>query len=282
MGPASTLGTSRHLTLPDGRRLHLMESGAGETTVVFESGLGMSRSIWGLVVPEVAPHARCVVYDRAGLGRSDPDPAPRTLERLTGDLLALLADLGKGPFVLVGHSWGGPVVRCAAASPGPRAVRGIVLVDQTDERCDLYFEPSAARRFAFSAKLPAVLARTGLYRVVGGRPGRKLPPDARADHLAEDFSRPAALSMARELEPFLDDLGGLREVQPVLDGVPLTVISGTRPVRMDRKVRAQIVAAHRETAAAHPNGRFVEAKQSAHLIMFDEPKIVADEILRLI
>ena len=73
-----------------------------------------------------------VVYDRSGLGRSPADPKSRTLHRLASDLLD---HLGHGPFVLVAHSWGGPIVRVAAAA-SPGRVAGLVLVDQTDEGCD--------------------------------------------------------------------------------------------------------------------------------------------------
>lgn len=279
---AHTYGTSEHATTADGRRLHYMEAGAGTPVVVFESGMGLSRSSWGLVQPAVAERTRAVVYDRAGTGRSDPDPEPRTLARLTGDLLALLAALGPGPFVLVGHSWGGPIVRSAAAALGPGAVRGLVLVDQGDERCDLYFEPAAARRFAMTAKLLPATARLGLFRLGGSRPGRVQPADVAADHRREDFSPSAARAMVAELDSFLADLAALRAAPPDLGDIEVSVISGTKPARADRKARTAIVAAHRETADALPGGRFVAASGSGHLVMFSEPELIVREVLRML
>ena len=273
-----TFGTSHHVETEDGRRLHHMVHGAGDVTVVFESGMGMSRSSWGLVVPAIAARARTVVYDRANTGRSDPDPQPRTLARLTDDLLTLLAALGGGPFVLVGHSWGGAVVRSAAATLGPDAVRGVVLVDQVDERCDLYFEPAGRRRFAMSARVLPLMARTGVYRLTAGRPGAVQPADVAADHRREDFGPAGAQAMVAELETFLDDLAHLRAQPPALDAVPVTVISGTKPTRADKAVRQAIVAAHRATAASLPLGRLVETPGSAHLVMFTEPDVVVREI----
>jgi pimeloyl-ACP methyl ester carboxylesterase len=256
-----------------------MVAGTGEPTVAFVSGMGMSRSVWGQVQPAVAARTRAVVYDRAGLGRSDPDRRPRTIASAVADLVTVLDHVGGGPFVLVGHSWGGPVARAAAAALGPDRVAGVVVVDQVDENCDLYFEPAAARRFTSSARLLPLLARTGLYRILGSRPGRRQPADVRADHRSEDFDAGAAAGMVAELSTFLAELGSLRAAPPELGGIPLVVVSGTRPTRADRRVRRAITAAHRRTADTTPGARLVEATRSAHLVMFDEPDLLADVVL---
>ncbi|MEV9259193.1 alpha/beta hydrolase, partial [Klebsiella pneumoniae] len=79
------------------------------------------------------------MYDRAGLGRSVPDSAGRTLDRMADDLNDLLDGLEPSSgFVQVGHSAGGPMVRLAA-SRRPDRVAGLVLVDPTDEAADLLF-----------------------------------------------------------------------------------------------------------------------------------------------
>lgn len=177
-----TFGDSRYIQTTDGRQLHYMEQGTGKITVVFESGMGMSRSSWGLVQPLVTEHTRAVVYDRAGLGRSEPDRTPRTLNRIANDLTFLLKQLGAGPFILVGHSWGGPIVRSVAAM-NPALIRWLVLVDQTDEHCGLYFKESSVQHFARMNKLLPLLARTGLYRLMGSKPGKVLPADVYKNHL---------------------------------------------------------------------------------------------------
>lgn len=276
-----TFGDSRYIKTADGRQLHYMEKGTGKITVVFESGMGLSRSAWGLVQPLVAEYARAVVYDRAGVGRSEPDREPRTLARMADDLVFLLRCLGTGPFILVGHSWGGPIVRTAAAR-NTASLCGLVLVDQTDEYCELYFAEASVKHYARMNKLIPLLAGTGLYRLMGSRPGKVQPEDVYRDHRREDFTLQAARTMIAEGATFLQDLQALRDHPPQLDDVEVSVISGTRMSRMDRKFRPALHEAHRRTAANLASGRLVEASNSGHMIMYTEPRLIADEIKRLI
>ncbi|MEV5832037.1 alpha/beta hydrolase [Nocardia sp. NPDC052112] len=280
LGQGHTFGTSAFATTEDGRRLHYMVRGTGEPTVVFESGMGFSRSIWGLVQPVIAERMRAVVYDRAGTGRSDDDARPRTLGRMAGDLDTLLRDLGAGPFILVGHSWGGPIVRVAAAADLGR-IRGIVLVDQSDENCELYFAPAADKRYAMTRVLMPALARSGLYRMLAGKVGGAQPADIAADHRAEDFTVRAARTLLAEQDQFSGELGRLREHPPQLGVLDISVISGTKQPRIDKNTRSALTAAHYRTANASPNARLVEAKRSGHLVMFSEPEVIVEEIRRM-
>lgn len=115
--------------LPDGRRIHLDCSGAGQPTVLLDAGLGMDSTVWDRVRPDLAAVTRTCAYDRAGYGLSDPGPMPRDAERLTADLVALLEAMpDTGPYVLVAHSAAELPARLAAARR-PDLVAGLVLVD---------------------------------------------------------------------------------------------------------------------------------------------------------
>ncbi|WP_081972066.1 alpha/beta fold hydrolase [Paenibacillus borealis] len=276
-----TYGNSHYIKTPDGRQLHYMENGEGPVTVVFESGMGMSRSAWGLVQPVVAGYTRAVVYDRAGSGKSDADQAPRTLARMTDDLMCLLSHLGAGPFILVGHSWGGPVVR-TVASRNPAIIRGLVLVDPTDEHCGLYFEEASVKHFAKMNTLLPLLARTGLYKLMGSKPGKVLPEDVYREQRQEDFTLQAAHTMVAEGAHFLQDLRALLAHPLRLEGIEVSVLSGTLITRMERNFRPSLHEAHRQTAAELAHGRLVEARHSGHMIMYSEPRLIADEIERMI
>lgn len=276
-----TFGSSTYIQTKDGRNLHYMSRGTGKYTVVFESGMGVSRSSWGLVAPVIAKYARAVVYDRAGAGRSDADSSPRTLARMAEDLNELLAALGSGPFILVGHSWGGPIVRAAAAAD-PSRLRGLVLVDPSDEHLKLYFSRLAKWGLSLNGVFIPFLARLGLYRFLGFKEFLTQPPDVTADHLREDYTVQAAQTVAAETKDFVQDMKWLREQPPRLDDLEVSIVSGTRPGKGERRIRPGIVAAHQETVSKLSNARWVEAPHSGHLVMFTDPEIIIDEILRMI
>lgn len=116
-----------------GLRLHVVARGRGAPAVVLDAGLGGTADSWSEVAPAVASFTRVVAYDRAGLGRSDAGPSPRTSGRIVEELKILLERSGvPPPYVLVGHSFGGLNVRLFAAR-WPEAVAGLVLVDATHE-----------------------------------------------------------------------------------------------------------------------------------------------------
>jgi pimeloyl-ACP methyl ester carboxylesterase len=101
--------------------------------VVVENGLGDFSFDWALVERRVAEFARICTYDRAGYAWSDPGPKPRSFAQINLELHDALAALGeRPPFVLVGHSFGGPVVRQYALTY-PGEVAGMVLVDSVHE-----------------------------------------------------------------------------------------------------------------------------------------------------
>lgn len=116
-----------------GVRLNLDCQGAGSPTVVLDSGLGVPGIGWNRVQDGAAKFARVCWYDRAGYGWSDGSSVPRTSLEIAKELEALLAAAGeKGPFVLVGHSFGGFNVRVFNGKY-PNEVAGMVLVDASHE-----------------------------------------------------------------------------------------------------------------------------------------------------
>src|SRR6266702_6672767 len=85
--PASGFATAKSdFVSLGGRRLHYLAAGSGSPTIVLEAGLGVSSFEWALVFPRLAECSRVVAYDRAGMGRSEPDTARRTVRRRVSDL----------------------------------------------------------------------------------------------------------------------------------------------------------------------------------------------------
>ena len=112
-----------------GARLHLHCDGSGPTTVVLIAGFGGGRDSWTAVEPAVVQTTRVCSYERFGNGTSDAPPAPQTFATEADDLHTLLQSAGEpGPYVIVGHSFGGPEA-VTFASMFPTDVRGLLLVD---------------------------------------------------------------------------------------------------------------------------------------------------------
>lgn len=104
----------------------------GQPVIVFESGASAPLETWDVLMPRVAAFAPVVAYDRSGTGSSPWDGQPPTPERTATRLRALLTAMRvEPPFLLVGHSWGGALVRYFAASY-PRDVAGVLSLDPTD------------------------------------------------------------------------------------------------------------------------------------------------------
>ena len=116
-----------------GRKLQLAVRGTGTPTIVIEAGMGeppIDSGSWTKVVDELSKSNRVVLYNRAGLGQSDPaTKLPRSSFDVALDLNALLTKAAiPGPYLLVGHSYGGLHIRMFA-SQYPAKVAGMVLVD---------------------------------------------------------------------------------------------------------------------------------------------------------
>ena len=116
-----------------GRVLSMVQMGEGSPTIVIESGMGepgLSSGLWKDVAESVSKTHRVVLYDRAGLGESAvANKLPRTCADVAADLDNMLANAKvPGPYLLVGHSFGGLHAR-VFCDMYPDKVVGLVLVD---------------------------------------------------------------------------------------------------------------------------------------------------------
>lgn len=277
------LGEDRFIGTPDGRSLRIMIAGEGDDLVVLEAGLGMSGLYWGPVHRVIAQHARVLAYERSGFGASTPDPGhQRGLARLADDLQTVINAIPHRRLVLVGHSWGGPIVRTAAAARliQGRTVNGLVLVDQSDEHAaDLYTSRTVRAADTLQRALLAPLARLRLLAPLLRAQLAALPAPLLDAVVVSSSSVDAARASAAELVHVADELQRLHDDPLDLGDLPISVISGQQHTRLDRRLRARIVQAHRETATSHPGAHFVAAEHSGHLVPITEPALVAEEAL---
>jgi pimeloyl-ACP methyl ester carboxylesterase len=288
-----------------GFRLHMNCSGAGSPAVVMDAALGGSSISWTLVQPAIAKLTRVCSYDRAGFGWSDAGPMPRTAARVAGELRILLErSKVPPPFVLVGHSFGGLVMRVFAARYRADAA-ALILLDPAHPEDWITPAPKEQVKIERGIRLCRVgssAARTGLARVVaaianvgafglalllarvisrGGlsnedqgilAPAWRLPREARKP-LRQFWTQPK----------FFDALGSQIEsicqsAAETLDAgaggygdLPLVTISSTDPG--DYRLRQQEALARLST-----RGRHLVASNSGHWIPLDEPQLVIDVI----
>jgi pimeloyl-ACP methyl ester carboxylesterase len=156
-----------------GYKLHIHCVGDGRPTVVLEASLANISSDWSWVQPEVAKTTRVCSYDRAGNGWSDPGPLPRDAHQIAHELHTLLDKANvPGPYVLVGHSFGGLYIRMFAAQY-PKNVVGMVFVDASHPDMWSRMPASLVAREQLSAGqriLYSTLTRFGISRLTGGFP----------------------------------------------------------------------------------------------------------------
>jgi pimeloyl-ACP methyl ester carboxylesterase len=287
-----------------GHRLHAVCQGDGKPVVLLESGVAASSLSWTLVQPEIAKFTRVCAYDRAGLAWSDMASSPRTFTRIVEELRAVVMEIApRGPYVLVGHSFGSFVVRAYAAR-FPRDVAGLILVDPPTDWLSMSRQRSRMLHGGVHlSRIGALLAHLGVVRaclalLTGGAPAaprrfvkifgptaartlerlvgevRKLPPDIHPV-VQMLWCQPKCFhAMADHLLVLAREGASIAALAPPRD-VPVTVISsGDQPPEQ--------ILAHRRLSERSDAGRHVIAARSGHWILFDEPDLIVDAIRELI
>jgi pimeloyl-ACP methyl ester carboxylesterase len=114
-----------------GRKLHLLMTPGTGPPLVIVAALGTPAIDWLAVQRALATEVPVALYDRGGLGWSDPGPAPRTAGRMADELHAVLTAAHiKPPYVLAGHSLGGLIA--LIFTPRHRElVAGLALIDSS-------------------------------------------------------------------------------------------------------------------------------------------------------
>jgi len=227
-----------------GYKLHLYCVGEDSPTVVLDAVGGGSSTQWALIQPEIAATARVCAYDRAGFGWSELGPEPRDAHQQVRELHALLTNAGvAGPYVLVGHSYGGRVARVYAAQY-PDEVVGLILVDTGIPYQDPSFpqeyhaEYAAEERMINSLRWLAPLGVVRLLVTAGLGPAAEdydLPELQRAQAKTFNVTTKFWQSIAGQTAAMPETDAQERAVKSLGD-TPLVVLSATLPADETRRI----------------------------------------------
>ena len=274
------------------RRIHLDCRGTGTPIVVFESGLDVYGSLsWSAVHDAVARTTRACSYDRAGMLWSDRSNGPRNGVAVASDLHeALQAANEKGPYVMVGHSLGGPYAMTFVKQFGSD-VAGLVFVDASHPDQMQRIKEATGQPVEMSTagpKLLAALAWTGLPRLIAPQAGNaKAPAQANAVMAAYmPTSLPAMLDELAALDETFREAGTFRS----LGDRPLVVLTAAAPIasadlatlKLTREQGQRLQAAwfelHADEATWSSRSRHLRLDDAHHYIQFDRPDVVIEGI----
>ena len=293
----------RWINIGNGRRLYLLEKGSGGPTVLFEAGIAATNLNWFHIQEVVSRFAATASYDRAGLGWSSPSQTARTPRNIAAELHELLSGAGiKPPYILVGHSFGGLVMRRFALLY-PEEVTSIVLVDPM--RCEEWppLDPAKQAMLDRGTKLTNYaipIARLGLARLAvtsllcrsgriaerlagaagdGGKHvlGRikgevgKMPKEV-WPIVAAHWSRPGFYAgMRSHVEAVPDTVREMQDAEPIR-GIPVLLLTPGKSSPLSDDCLRKI----------GDNVQQMIAPESAHWIHLDEPQLVIDSIREIV
>lgn len=215
----------------------------GFPTVVMDSGYGDNSSAWDPIIPDIASITKVFVYDRAGLGKSEKSPYPRTSKEIVKELKQLLIKTNiTPPYILVGHSFGGVNVRLYS-SEFPNDVAGVLLVDSTPEEYVERFLPSMPEEFQEAYNKQFIYETT--------------------------------------YDEYMESLVLLKQKRH-LGSIPLIVISAGKKAHYSPSSQELWHELQRETLSISNNSKFIIAYDSTHYIQNYEPSIIIDGIKQLL
>lgn len=236
-----------------GHRLHLRCRGQGTPTLVLDAGSPDSSTSWEPVEDELAELTRTCLYDRAGLGESDPSPGPRTSGQMVAELRALLAAAGvEPPWVGVGHSFGGLNLRLLARLH-PEEVAALVLVDPSHEA------------FVAAARELLTAEQWEWFQEL-------------ERHLPEQLDWTATAAELAAAPPLRDiPLVVLAAGQPPQEPPPS--FPGSFPGPEIAALGRRLTSAIAEESA---QGELVVAEESGHYVHADQPELVVETVRRVV
>ena len=285
-----------------GHLMHLNIKGKGKPAVIFENGSGDFSFIWDLVQPVIAKTTTTVSYDRAGYAWSGEGPLPRTGRQIAYELHEALHNAGiKGPYILVGQSFGGFLVR-TFARVYRNEVAGMVLVDALNENQKIIINNQAVRirEMAKGRIAPEIETTvkektdTGLLKennplatntTIEPPLDRLSPEDQKMQIWAQtqfSYFKAASSEMDWSPEDVADMYKNKGQSEYMLGNIPLIVISkgdgGFAGMADSAELEEQRLDLQKELSLLSTNGKHIIDMHSGHNIHLEDP----DQVIRAI
>lgn len=274
-----------------GYNMHLHTTGTGGPTVVLDAGMGCNALGWSLVQPEIAKFARVTSFDRPGNGWSDESPLERTSQNIVTELhTALHKAKIPGPYILVGHSFGGLNARLFA-SFYPDEVLGVVLVDSSHED-----QMEKIPMPQMNHTMMMLASRLGIVRLFTHLPLYKkgvavFPEQIQNQLLTQLRTTKFMRTVLQESSQVKTSCDQLKAVGGHLGDKPLIVISAakTTPAEGSGLTQEQIDAIHipfkelqKDLVTKSTRGKQIFAEESDHMVTLNQPQIIIDSVKEMV
>ena len=270
-----------------GFKMHIYCTGEGSPTIILDHVGGGSSVDWALIQPKLAEHTRVCAYDRTGYGWSEYNPAPRTLDQQVNELHTLLVNANeKGPYILVGHSYGARVARVYTAKY-PQDVVGMALMDPGV----LYDDPRYPQETLSELESESSMIRTahrlapfGIVRIfqpLTAGPTYDLPEEARLASVSFSVSEKYWHSLVDQTD-LLSTIFEEEHNVTTLGNIPFLMLISAEPHDTKHQVYTQ---ANIEMSGLSTNGRYQIVEGATHMSLAYREKdaqVCTDGILSIL
>jgi len=276
-----------------GHKLHYYKKGNKGPTVVFESAFDPNGHLqWFVLQQDISKFATTISYDRAGLLWSERGNNPKTSKAMAEELHALLKKAGVSkPYILVGHSLGGLILR-SFISKYPQDVGGVILIESTCPNMEDYLSdelytmvnqgmPSGFLKFANSVGLVRLMFK-GMF------------PDKEEynylNTLMPALLHKSAYGILEEQDQIIILAKEANKITSFGD-IPLYVLSASDRdnydhLISDEKMRTELVDAlakmQKDLLKLSTKSEQILVSNSSHYINEDQPEVIIEAVKKMI
>ncbi|QTM98974.1 alpha/beta fold hydrolase [Sediminibacillus dalangtanensis] len=280
------------------KQLEILDIGEGKP-VVIQPGMACSIYEWENIARQLATHARVILFNRAGCGKSTLGYGLRNIEANVDDLYKVLEQLHISNPLLVGHSYGGLCMQHFAKAY-PERICGLVLVDSSSVDYQLLDEVEIEddensndawrKKCAYYARLTSRELSNELTAWIEEVP-EGVPPGKWRDFLCNPGLFKA---MSEEIQSMPDDVVKIKSMGSFPE-IPLTVIVRDTDLSVREMVEkeglndsdARDVEDIWQTIVFNQtklttNATFVRAKNASHDIHLDRPDLLVETTMAML